>query len=87
MITISQDNLNEIAENTKDNCHGENYEMIAKLLNLKNITAALTEINIQHRQLGYLTPYLAEVRESKRSVLMDHCRERVTNFKELYDTL
>tara|TARA_R110002020_G_scaffold90534_16_gene220481 strand:+ start:839 stop:1102 length:264 start_codon:yes stop_codon:yes gene_type:complete len=87
MITISQDNLNEIAENTKDNCHGENYEMIAKLLNLKNITAALTDINIQHRQLGSLTPYLSHVRDEKRRVLMNHCRERVTNFKELYDAL
>lgn len=87
MITITQAALTEIAENTDVNAHGENLEIIATILNLKNLTKTFKDINYMHLKLGHLSWELRDEREAKRKVLMAHCRERVTNFKELYDAL
>lgn len=87
MITITQVALTEIAANTAVNAHCENLEIIATLLNLKNLTATFKAINARHLEIGYLDQDLHERREAKRIVLMDHCRERVANFKELYNAL
>ena len=82
MIKMPQVIINEIAELTSQNYHGEAMTMLAYEVDTK-LGRAFESLNTKHAQIGYLSSELAANREVLWDLLVERVRDEFSNARSI----
>ena len=87
-IQVSKAVLDEIAEKTDNNVHGEALFVAAKALGCDALADIFARINSEHERLGYLSGELSERRGRAADTLFSfaHINLSKSDYKKFYES-